>query len=377
VRRKIIRQERGAGQLANRRLDNLSATVNDLFQKAVQNEQVLRRYQQFELKLLDVDGVSALLDMLLRNTLEHFQLDAVELYLYDPQNTLTELVPSDYQGDSALTLFSNAEPLRQLYGKAPIVQLMSIQGGSPLPVFRGQDMRSAALLPLMRHGVLVGSLHFGARGHQRFTHDKSTDFISHLASVVAVCFENAVNQERLHRLSIYDMLTQVKNRRAFQQALTEEVSRALRSGDQLSLLFVDLDHFKRINDNYGHPVGDRVLKAVAQHIDHLLRKTDHVCRYGGEEFALLLPNCSQQLALEIAERIRQQVAELQVPDDDGGQVSVTLSIGVSCWLAVMADGSTLSEQKIGQQLVNQADKAVYQSKASGRDCVRFLAVDCC
>ncbi len=374
MRRKTSQQERQSKQLAKRRVENLGSTVNDLFQKASQNEQVLRRFQQFELQLLDVTGFASLLDTLLQDSLGHFQLDAVELCLYDPQHTLRELLSDQHAGLDNLKLYSQLEPLSRLYGNEPAVRMESVHDGKALPVFYGQGIRSAALLPLIRQGVLVGSLHFGALGHQRFAGNKSTDFISHLASVVSVCLENAVNQERLHRLSTYDMLTQVKNRRAFQLALDSEVSRALRRQEPLSLLFVDLDHFKQVNDNYGHPVGDRVLKTVAQYIDQMLRKTDHVCRYGGEEFAVLLPCCDSELALEIAERIRQQVSRLEIDDDKGGAISVTLSIGVSCWLATNVSPDT-DEVIYGEQLLSCADHAVYRSKGAGRNCVNYLAVD--
>lgn len=378
MRRFPGRPERGPDSLAARRLQNLSDTVQELFQKAVQNEDILRRFQQFELKLLDLASFAGLLDMLLVNTLDYFQLDCVELLLYDPQGILDGLLSEEQRATPGLKLTQRLSDIQCLYSSTPQVRLISTSDQA-LPVFKTTELRSAALLPLCRQGVLVGSLHFGARGHQRFTTDKSTDFISHLASIIAVCLENVVNQERLHRLSMYDMLTQVKNRRAFHRALDEEVSRAARSGDPLSVLFVDLDHFKQINDSYGHPLGDKVLKVVAQLMDGLLRKTDHVCRYGGEEFALVLPNCGQQRALEVAERIRHQVSELQIIDDTQGDtraaseqavVQVTLSIGVTCWLPE-AELAGSSEAEIVKALIATSDKGVYQSKAAGRNCVHY------
>lgn len=379
MRRHWSKFERKSGLLESRRLDNLSSTVNELFQKAVQNEQILRRYQQFELQLLALHGLEELLDMLLVNALEYFQLDKVELWLYDPQGTLEELLGADYLCTQGLHLCADTAPFRRLYSKQPIVRLVSSTDGKKLPVFSGESMRSAALLPLIRHDVLVGSLHLGAMGHQRFTDDKATEFIAHLASIVSVCLENAVNQERLHRLSMYDMLTKVKNRRAFHQSLDKEVSRAARSTDALSLLFIDLDHFKQVNDNFGHPAGDKVLREVAQFISGMLRKTDHVCRYGGEEFALLLPNCGEQRAAEISERIREGVSRLRIcsPDDGlkpGCLIHVTLSIGVCCWLPSGVISSD-DEAGVATQLVAQADRGVYQSKAAGRDCVHYMAMD--
>jgi diguanylate cyclase (GGDEF)-like protein len=264
----------------------------------------------------------------------------------------------------------------KLYGKQPSVRLISTESRQALPVFADNNAQSVALLPLLRDGVLVGSLHFGALGPQRYTNDKSTDFITHLSSVVSVCLENAVNQERLSRLSMYDSLTKVKNRRAFHLALDKEVSRATRSGDPLSLLFVDLDYFKQVNDTYGHPMGDRVLKAVAQYVNNMLRKTDHVCRYGGEEFALVLPNCSQQRAMDIGERIRQQISLLEVDNDAAEEnslrkISVTLSIGVCCWLPQPESEQGL-EEDIARELIASSDQGVYLSKAAGRNCVHVV-----
>ena len=378
VRRQSEKIERESSLLADRRLQKLSDTVSDLFQKAIENEQILRRYQQFELKLLDLATFEKLLELLLRNSLEYFQLDRVELWLYDPQQTLEALLSEEFLNTPGLRLLKHMDALQALYCKQPRVRLASTNDQQSLPVFAGEGLRSAALLPLVRHGVLVGSLHFGVKGYQRFTGDKSTDFIAHLASIVAVCLENVVNQERLHRLSMYDMLTQVKNRRAFGQALDNEVSRASRSGDPLSLLFVDLDFFKRVNDNYGHPMGDRVLKEVAQYIDEMLRKTDHVCRYGGEEFALVLPNCGRQRAMEVAERIRLQVSELEISNGETGSdrvaVSITLSIGVCCW-SPKEELDDSGEQAIAKDLVACSDKGVYQSKEAGRNCVHYVAFD--
>ena len=377
MRRKSGSLDRKPKAVAERRLEKLSETVSDLFDKATQNEKILHRYQQFELKLLDHSGLEELLDMLLRNAVDYFHLDEVELWLYDPQETLAELLPDDYQQLPGLHVCTSSGLLAKLYGKTPTVRLVSTNEGKSLPVFSGKGLRSAALLPLVRQGVLVGSLHFGARGHQRFTLDKSTDFIAHLASIVSVCLENGVNQERLHRLSMYDMLTRVKNRRAFHLALNKEVSRATRSGDPLSLLFIDLDYFKQINDTYGHPMGDKVLREVAQFINDMLRKTDHVCRYGGEEFALVLPNCGQQRAMEIAERIRQQVSEMEIINDDAEEescrkISVTLSMGVCCWLPV---GESDVEEDIAKELIACSDQGVYLSKAAGRNAIHYVALD--
>jgi diguanylate cyclase (GGDEF)-like protein len=108
----------------------------------------------------------------------------------------------------------------------------------------------------------------------------------------------------------------------------------------------------------------------------MLRKTDHVCRYGGEEFALVLPNCGQQRAMEIAERIRQQISELMIENEDADEdgckeVSVTLSMGVCCWLP-MDDFEEGSEDEIAKELIGCSDQGVYLSKAAGRNCIHYI-----
>jgi len=379
VHRNSEGSDRKSAALPRRRLDNLASTVKDLFHKAAQNEKILRRYQQFELKLLDQSGLEPLLDMLLRSTLDYFQLDCVELCLYDPQHTLQELLSEECLALPGLYLLQDVSRISKIYSKQPTVRLVSTRDALQLPLLSQRKLRSAALLPLIRQGVLIGSLHFGALGYQRFTNDKSTDFIAHLASIVSVCLENAVNQERLHRLSMYDALTKVKNRRAFHLALDKEVSRTARNGDPLSLLFVDLDYFKRVNDSYGHPMGDKVLRDVAQSISELLRKTDHVCRYGGEEFAVILPNCGRQRAMEIAERIRHKIDRLQIQNhatEESGcsQISITLSVGVCCWLPTteLDEGG---ETDIAAALIACSDRGVYLSKAAGRNCSHYVDLD--
>jgi two-component system, cell cycle response regulator len=352
-----------SNKLAQKKLEQLARTVGDLVDKATQNERILRKFQQFELQLLAITGMEALFDTLLAETLRHFRLDAVELWLFDPERILRDLLPNDVQGSAGLYWFDNDRDLRALYSASQSVHLTS---PPPAGLFPGRPMRSAALLPLVRQGALIGSLHFGAFAAQRFSSDKSTDFIGHLASVVAVCIENCTNQERLHRLSLIDMLTRVENRRAFHISIDTEIARAIRRTEPLTVMMGDLDHFKAVNDNHGHQVGDRVLRAVAQEIAGMLRKTDHVCRYGGEEFALILPNCDRGLALEIAERIRARIASLRVASDSGIEVPTSISLGVTCWTHPKPKGIDIAEG-----LIKVADDAAYRAKLNGRNRVEY------
>lgn len=353
----------GRDKLAQNRLEQLARTVGDLVDKATQNERILRKFQQFELQLLAIAGLEPLFDTLLAESLRHFRLDAAELWLFDPERILRELLPDDVQRSAGLCWFDSDRDLRALYPAGLSVFLAS---PPPANLFPGRPMRSVALLPLVRHGALVGSLHFGAFAAQRFSGDKSTDFIAHLASVVAVCIENCTNQERLHRLSLVDMLTHVENRRAFHLSMDTEIARAIRRAEPLTVMLGDLDHFKSINDNHGHQVGDRVLRAVAQEIAGMLRKTDHVCRYGGEEFALILPSCDRNLAMDIAERIRARIAGLRIASDSGIEVPVSISLGVTCWTHPRPKGVDVADR-----LIKHADDAAYRAKQGGRNRVEY------
>jgi diguanylate cyclase (GGDEF)-like protein len=349
-------------------------SMRQLFEEAQHNEKVLRRYQEFELALLSAERLDELLVTLLRSSKTIFQLAAVELWLHDPQNSLAELLPEEFASDSALVFHGSDRSFRRLFPEPTTVRLLSTQDGASLPAFRGKGVRSAALLPLYRKGAFVGSMLLGAREAQRFTADKSTDFISHMASVVAVCIENVLAQEQLRLLSLLDPLTKVKNRRGFHLGLETEISRANRSRDPLCLLFVDLDHFKAINDTHGHPAGDRVLQVIAQFLRTALRKVDHVCRYGGEEFALVLPNCGREPAMETAERLRARVSQLEIEigDEDRTQtITVTLSIGVSCWHPTRRIRDT-EQAELASALIRRSDQGVYESKASGRNTVSYV-----
>lgn len=354
-------------------------SIQQLYEEAAQNEEILRRYQAFELQMLAAVTFESLLDTLLNESLQLLRLDAVELWLCDPQETLSEIVPDATLRHRNIQLLSNERIFERLYPNPSAVRLVSTQTFNRLPVFKEHPaLRSAAMLPLYRNNRFVGSMHFGARNEKRFNRHKSTDFMAHLASIVGVCIENARSQEHLRRLSMLDALTKVNNRRGFELALDREISRATRSGLPLSLLFLDLDHFKVVNDTYGHPMGDKVLRVVAQLLREMLRKVDHVCRYGGEEFALILPNCNRTLAMEIAERLRHRVSQLRITLEDEEKIaikaiSVTLSMGVCCWEPGVYSMAK-DEATIADTLIARSDRGVYEAKQHGRNTVRFVGL---
>lgn len=163
----------------------------------------------------------------------------------------------------------------------------------------------------------------------------------------------------LEQLNTLDGLTGLKNRKYFDESLHREVNNALRSQSHLSLLFLDIDHFKMINDNYGHIVGDECLKRISTLFQETLqRKTDTVARYGGEEFAIILPSDNTTKALALAEKIRRSVEELRYVNEKIN-ISFTISIGVASFIPKPGDTA--------ESLIKMADKALYLAKDAGRN----------
>jgi two-component system, cell cycle response regulator len=175
---------------------------------------------------------------------------------------------------------------------------------------------------------------------------------------LAVALNNSLNHEDLQRVSAVDPLTGVYNRRFGLQRLTEEFGRSIRSSDPLGVLMLDLDHFKAVNDTYGHVVGDRVLQTVAHAVRQVLREGDVLLRYGGEEFLIVLPGAGRDDLVQMAERIRRAVSEAEIIEA-GQRIPVTVSIG----------GSGLPDKNttMAQNLILVADAAMYSCKESGRD----------
>ena len=182
-------------------------------------------------------------------------------------------------------------------------------------------------------------------------------FLVIAASIMLFFGINTASKEReLRLLSVTDTLTKAYNRRYFIQKVEDELERAKRSDGKFSLIMLDMDHFKRINDRYGHRAGDLVLKGLADMINSRIRKIDTLARWGGEEFIILLPETVANGAVIVAEELRHYLNTMDIPGVD----RVTASFGVAGY----GPGDTVDT------LVNKADNMMYEAKAAGRNCVR-------
>ncbi|MGB9846659.1 MAG: GGDEF domain-containing protein, partial [Desulfotomaculales bacterium] len=164
-------------------------------------------------------------------------------------------------------------------------------------------------------------------------------------------------EEELRCLSITDPLTDAYNRRYFMQVLEQEIERTRRTGLSFSIIMADLDHFKNVNDRFGHAAGDRVLKSLVELINARIRKIDCLARWGGEEFVILLPDTPVDKAAGLADELRERLSRTDIP----GVGRVTASFGVVGYCP----------EDTAYSLIMRADNMLYEAKAAGRNCVRF------
>ena len=192
--------------------------------------------------------------------------------------------------------------------------------------------------------------------------DEREQLIQHLLPSFAVALNNALSHERLQRVAAIDTLTGLYNRRFGLERLSQEFSRSVRSKEPLGVILFDIDHFKAVNDTYGHQTGDHVLKVIADAAKHVLREGDTLMRYGGEEFLAVLPGAGEADVRGLGERIRRMI-ESSVITDAASEILVTVSLGAISFPAINVTDL--------DDLIRQTDAAMYNAKKSGRNRLTF------
>lgn len=347
----------------------LQSHLNGMLDRVQENSLTLKRIQVFEMRLLNLNSLPEMIDHMLSDTKIFFDLDAVSFCLIDEKGEIAGHLNEDgydYQAKAGLLLLEDKELLKSTFGLSPRPFLGSYKHETCAGFFPNMEKKpaSVAIIPLSRRGKYFGSLNLGSYTSNRFINNMATDFVEHMVSIVSICLENNLNYEMMRRTSHIDTLTGVNNRRFLEQRIGEEIDRSQRNEDPLSCLFLDIDHFKSINDTFGHQAGDHVLALVAGMIKKQLRSNDVLARYGGEEFVALLSTIDEAKAGDIAERIRKSIKELSVKynDDD---IKVTISIGLAAYQP--SHSATLSTVEIAAQLIHSSDTALYSAKQNGRD----------
>jgi diguanylate cyclase (GGDEF)-like protein len=214
-------------------------------------------------------------------------------------------------------------------------------------------------VPLVAHGDTIGVLYIGCPHEAaREIVESRTEGIRQLVQLTAMALASLEMRKKLEHQSIRDGLTGLFNRHFLEIALERELARATRRKGSLAVLMIDVDHFKKLNDQFGHSAGDAVLKEVAHTFSNCVRTEDLVCRYGGEEFTIILPDITPDAALNRAEVIRKAVANLRTELDNDLYSSVTISIGAALF---PQDGQT------SELLLRHSDAALYRAKREGRN----------
>jgi len=306
-----------------------------------------------------------ILDLLMNILKSVFQYDRITITAYRSKNDRAEVIRVDGQIDDfpegkVFTLDGGLNGWVIRKQRSLLVSDME-KGDYFMPRYNQQEksnygLRSFLAAPIGHHDSCFGAISIESRT-QNMYQERHERILVMLANNFGVALERSYVLKQLESLATTDGLTGLYNYRFFVLRLKDEIERALRYKLKFSLLILDLDHFKRINDSYGHPAGDQVLKRVAGAIKTSTRNIDFVTRYGGEEFAVILIETSLADALVTAERIRRSIEELEITYQDTA-LRITISTG-----AIEFDGSI----KNSDELIACADKALYRAKTDGRN----------
>jgi two-component system, cell cycle response regulator len=363
--------------------ESLRASMAFMMEQAERNHDIMCRHQAFDLEIVGSDGFSSLITTIFRSLPVISELDIVTLSLIDEGEDIRLVMTKlgvDFADFPHLVFVENTSALgfvpsrSELLTGPPKPMLGPYIPATHQPMFPHPPagLQSIALVPLLRNKRLIGSLNLGSLDPSRFTPAMGTDFVEHMASIIAICLENVISNEMLKYIGLTDSLTGVYNRRYIDRRLLEEIGRARRQAYRISVMYIDIDHFKLVNDSVGHQGGDEVLREVAARIKAELRLSDALGRFGGEEFVVLLIDAELESATMVAERIRASIAGQRFALMNGSKLAVTVSIGVATLEDFDRDHAI---EGVAQELVANADAALYRAKQAGRDRVVSFVVE--
>ena len=355
----------------------LQNKLNNLIKQARDNEKKQELYENFGFEIIGANSPKELRDLLLSDFITRFQLKDIVLCFVD-QHQDAERLFFEHDEEGRMN-YENRLLILDAVKDAGIIDSLIKEPLLGPEVFRKyhwmmsslrtrDQIKSAAYLPLLRSGRIIGALLLLSHDDNRFPQGVGTLFLQKLSAMTAVAIENCLNQQRIQEISYQDVLTQVYNRRYFDLRFKDEIARSIRWNDDLTCIFLDVDHFKIINDTYGHQIGDQVLISLVKLIKKQVRACDIVARYGGEEFVIALPATALQSAYEIAERLRQTVCStMHCFQDKQFQVSISIGMANLKSLGMFAQQDKQDCDLVGATLLDRADKALYRAKAGGRN----------
>jgi len=342
-------------ELSNAKLTNteLKQKLLSVLENSRANEAVAQKLFDIETKILSCKSSQELLKQLLSTIQEKFNLSGIYLLLVEPTpikyllsgNMQTTWHQANTRNISS-TILQKYHPQRKPFLTNKISEISSL-----LPQSLINKTQSAALTPLTLEGELFGSLLFTDLDKNRFHPELGTQLLEQLAVKISLCLSNAMVREQLEYMAHYDRLTGVANRRLMEVTINEELIRQKRYQVPFSLLFIDCNKFKQINDTHGHDCGDKVLTYVATQLQELIRENDKCFRYAGDEFVITLASQTYQEAQLACNRLTKFFQQNPMPYD-GTYLPITISCG-----AAASDG-----KKTMDELLKEADGQLYKHK---------------
>ena len=317
--------------------------------------EVLRAIPVLTKRLLELDNLNDVFKETALTMVNDAQFSSCAVLLKDEEGKLEVKYANPFRSTTTIQVKETPLISRLLRGEEELV--VDDMGTHYASIRAGNSLRG-----LLQVGLPKNLQRFYG-GHKPIQ-QSIRDLVSTIADFIGVVISDHENLERIRQQSRMDKLTGLYNRRVFEEQLTIEFRRALRYERDLSLLIMDIDDFKKVNDTYGHQQGDMVLEVIGNLLAGSFRDLDTVCRYGGEEICVILPETVGEAAKSKAEQIRRKIGETEVPmiDDENKNLKITMSVGIAC----VTKGTTNEEQ-----LLRDADRALYWVKNNGKNQVKL------
>jgi diguanylate cyclase (GGDEF)-like protein len=306
--------------------------IQQILERLRYNEEMARKFFEVEVSILSTLNFKDLFERLLTEIKEKFDIPYVWVSLIDEIDVvplIRELASSDVLKERLSIIGKKA--FYKIVGKDAVPLLVNENLKPFYRMFPKNEkylIRSVAIVPIKRDGEIIGSLNHGDPSGTRYGPGMDTALLERLAVKVSICLSNVTAHEKLKVAASRDPLTGLLNRRVMEPVLKREFTRALRYGAPLSLVFLDLDDFKDVNDSYGHDAGDALLKYFGTHLARMSRESDVVARFAGDEFLLILPSTTEEEARKLTERMEAFFSGHPL-ELEGAAIPVSFTFGIS------------------------------------------------
>lgn len=335
------------------KIENSKINYDELYyenQKLAEEIENLTTFREIGLAINSILDFKQMLYVIMEVIIGKMEIRKIIIYLKD--NESDELVAKIGREGNRII---NEESLvydRIIIGLGPIGKAMEFH----TPIIINEENENILVTPLIAKGNIIGAIKVMDKINGGVFTENDKEFLRLLSAQIAIALNNA----HLYEMAITDGLTKLYVHRHFQHKLNEEILRSKRNRKPLSLIMFDIDHFKKFNDTYGHQVGDYILFEIAKITKNMFRATDMVFRYGGEEFAVLLPETDNDDAYMLAEKLRENIAN-HIFKNNGIELSVTISLGVGTYYP-----DIMGKLK-NEEFIKMVDEALYNSKNTGRN----------